>query len=224
MKGVDALSAFSRTHETETVPLTVNQRRFRFLKPRHIDDLIDALDPYKDFPLWAKIWEAALVLAGYMADRPVDPREHILEVGAGLGVAGLVAAAFGHRVTITEYDPRALAYIEANRVLNACHAATVHRLDWLRPDLEGRFDMIIGSEIVYNNKHIDFLAQLFKTHLHPGGSVVLAEGVRATGLDFWQRMDGWFDIRVKKHTLRGDSEKVTLLLFEMRRKQTLAAT
>lgn len=208
---------------TETVPFTIHGRQLQFIKPREIDRFIAADDPLRDFPLWAKIWDASAVLAEYMAQLPTEPPLQILELGAGLGVAGITAAVFGHHVTITEHDPHALDFLKANALLNHCPGAVICPLDWARCELEGQFDLIIGSEIVYSDQIIDMLAGVFHKYLRPQGRIVLAEGVRATGVRFWERMDASFDIRVRKTRLRAENETRTILLFEMRPKQASQA-
>ncbi|MFZ1983114.1 MAG: methyltransferase [Desulfatitalea sp.] len=220
MTAIAALPDIYNKYQTETIPVVIHGRRLQFIKPREIDSFIDPDDPLKGFPLWAKIWEASAVLAEYMAHLPpVAPPLQILELGAGLGVAGITAAAFGHRVTITEYDPHALEFLRANALLNHCPDAAIHRLDWAQPDMEGQFDLIIGSEIVYSNPIIDLLTAVFQKYLHPQGRIVLAEGVRATGVRFCERMAAGYDIRVRKTSLRCENEKRTILLFEMSPKQ-----
>ncbi len=215
MNAIAALPAICDKYATETIPVTIHGRRLQFIKPRELASFIDPDDPLKAFPLWAKIWEASAVLAEHMAQLPTEPPLQILELGAGLGVAGVTAAAFGHRVTITEYDPRALEFIKANALLNNCPEAVVCALDWGRRELEGQFDLIIGSEIVYSDQIIDMLAAVFQKYLRPQGRIVLAEGVRATGVRFWERMAANFNIRVRKTNLRSENETRTILLFEM---------
>lgn len=218
MNAIAALPAICDKFATETIPVTIHGRRLQFIKPKEIDSFIDPDDPLKAFPLWAKIWEASAVLAEYMAQLPTEPPLQILELGAGLGVAGITAAAFGHRVTITEHDPHALEFIKANASFNHCPGAMICPLDWARRELEGQFDLIIGSEIVYSDQIIDLLGAVFQKYLRPQGRIVLAEGVRATGVRFWERMAPRFDIRVRKTILRSEEETRTILLFEMRPK------
>jgi predicted nicotinamide N-methyase len=210
-----SLEQFHRQYETESDTARINGRQIRFLKPKSIDRFLDSRDILKGFPLWAKVWEASLVLAGYMADRPVAPDHHVLELGAGLGLAGITAAMFGHRVTLTEYDPHALNFLQANIALNGCPHADARHLDWNQPLLDRHFDLIIGSEIVYKTSDIDLLLSLFQRHLKPGGQVVLAEAVRASGKVFWEKMSPFYHIRARKHTLRSEGAELTVVLFEM---------
>ena len=216
---VFSLEQFHRDYDVETFPVKIGDLELHFLKPKNIDRFINQDDPMTGFPLWAKFWEASAVLTHYMAALPVDPKRRILELGSGLGVAGITAAALGHVITLTEYSQDALNFLQANARLNGCDQAAIRHLDWFRPTLQGRFDLIIGSEIIYQEKAVDALEVLFKKYLEPGGRVVLAERVRSTGTLFFERLSSGFEIRTRKHTLRSDDHVETVVLFEMRGKE-----
>lgn len=211
-----SLDQFQRKYDTEIFPVTIGVHRLRFHKPKSIDRFINPDDLMDGFPLWAKIWEASAVLAQYMADLPVDADRRILELGSGLGVAGIAAAVLGHDMTLTEYNPDALNFLHANAQLNGCDSTQVLYLDWFDPQLQGKFDLIIGSEIVYQESAVDALESLFHNYLNPKGKVVLAERVRSTGAVFFEKMAADFDISAKKHTLRSRTKTETVLLFELR--------
>ena len=124
----------------------------------------------------------------------------------------------GHKITLTEHNPDALNFLRANAILNGCDQTTIRHLDWLRPEIEGPFDLIIGSDIVYREKMIDVLEALFKIHLAPGGRVILTGQVRTTETLFFQRLSSSFDIRAIKHTLRSEEKSVIVVLFELSKK------
>jgi predicted nicotinamide N-methyase len=210
-----SLSKFQSDYDTETFPVRIGDRELRFLKPKAIDRFINPDDPMTDFPMWAKFWEASVVLTHYMASLPVAADRRILELGSGLGVAGIAAAVMGHAITLTEQNPDALNFLHANASLSGCDRIAIHRLDWFHPELEGCFDLIIGSEIVYKDSVIEPLEALFRNHLAPDGRVVLAERVRTTEALFFERMSSSFRIRAKKHTLRSGEKSVTVVLFEL---------
>ena len=48
--------------------------------------------------------ESILVLSGYLAGLPPDVNRRFLEIGAGVGLVSIVAATFGHQITMTEYN------------------------------------------------------------------------------------------------------------------------
>jgi len=210
-----SLERFLRDYDTETFPVRIGDRELHFLKPKSIDRFINPDDPMADFPMWAKFWEASVVLTHYMAGLPVDTHRRILELGSGLGVAGIVAASMGHAITLTERNPDALNFLQANAGSNGCDRIAIHHLDWFHPQLEGCFDLIIGSEIVYQDSVVEALWALFKKHLALDGRVVLAERVRTTETLFFERMSSSFDIRAKKHTLRSKEKSETVVLFEL---------
>ena len=140
-----------------------------------------------------------------------------LEIGGGIGLVGITAAAFGHRITMTESDNHAINFTKANAALNGVNNLEIGKLDWNKPSLNGRFDMIIASEVVYKEKDFKPLENLFKTYLAPAGEIVLASGMRNTTMAFFNYLSRTYDIRAQKKTLRSDEveEKVTVVLARM---------
>ena len=190
--------------------------------PARIEGFVDPKDVFHEFPLWAKIWEASVVLADHMAAMPVEPDSRFLEIGGGLGLVGIVGAFFGHEITLTEYSKDALDFARANARSNLDGMPQnlhIEELDWHEPRLEGTFDHIIGSEVVYKENDFDTLLALFRRYLAPSGTVILAEGVRKTSMEFFSRMEEFFHIRGRKKTLRSDKEAFHVILCTMRWKE-----
>jgi len=100
-----SIEQFYQAYETETAEVVINGKKFSILLPRYLDRFINPIDVLHDFPLWAKIWKASWVLSGYLADLPPDVNKRLLEIGAGVGLVSIVAATFGHQITMTEYNP-----------------------------------------------------------------------------------------------------------------------
>ncbi len=214
-----SLQQFQKNYDTEIFPVKVGNCKLRFYKPKSIDGFINPDDPMDGFPLWAKIWEASAILVQHMADLAVAPKRRILELGSGIGVAGIAAARMGHAITLTEYDSDALNFLRANIRINNCKHVPVLHLDWFKPELEGCFDLIIGSEVVYQERAVNALGDIFQKFLSPQGKVVLAERVRSTGAVFFEKMATRFDIRAQKRTLRSRDKSETVILFELNPKQ-----
>jgi len=217
---MSSLESFQRQYDADTSDLVIRNRRFRFFVPKSLDGFLDQEDLFKDFPLWAKIWEASIVLADHLAAMPVDPERRFLEIGCGVGVVGIVAAAFGHRITVTEYNSDALnfarANVHANLSADPVASIDVARLDWNRPRLEGPFDAIVGSEVIYKETDFHAILKLFETCLRPSGEIILAEGVRKTSLEFFKQVSGRFDITARKRTLRSKGKETRVILTGMR--------
>ncbi|XP_025904865.1 protein N-lysine methyltransferase METTL21A isoform X1 [Nothoprocta perdicaria] len=116
----------------------------------------------------AVVWDAAVVLSTFLEAGSIDLRDrHVLELGAGTGLPGIVAALLGKRgrsprrvpagarVTLTDRAD-ALELLEANVRDNlppeALPRAAVRELAWgqgLGAFPAGAFDLVLGSDIVY---------------------------------------------------------------------------
>jgi predicted nicotinamide N-methyase len=214
-----SLDQFHHAYDAVAMPVTIDGRTLTLYTPASLDRFIDPDDLMHDFPLWAKLWEASGLLASYLFKLPPDPRKTMLEIGCGLGMVGIAAAKAGHRVTMTEINPDALNFARANALANDCPDLAIQPLDWNAPQLSGRFDFIVGSETVYKNEDIDGLEALFERYLNPGGTIILAEGVRRTGVDFWERLRHRYEIKAQRQTLRSDQGAQHMVLFHLRRKR-----
>lgn len=157
----------------ETEKITVRDKTFKIIRPAKLEEIFEG-DPFLEvekFPLWFKVWEASLVLADYVAG--LSPSKKILELGAGLGVVSLVAAGFGHEVLATDYDEVPLRFLELSAKENGLSIRT-QVLDWRKVNLQEKFDVILGAEIVFRKSLFDPLLDLFKNLLADQGEVILA--------------------------------------------------
>ncbi|MBL7213643.1 MAG: methyltransferase domain-containing protein [Desulfobacteraceae bacterium] len=211
--------SFDRNYETDTKEVVIRGKRFNVLVPESLDGFVDPEDIFHDFPLWSKLWEASIVLADYLARITPDPQKRFLEIGSGLGLVGVVAASFGHQVTMTEYNPDALNFARANAHNNGLDERgdlEIKALDWNRPRLEGSFTYIVGSEILYSEKDYEPLLDLFKTYLRPGGEIILAERARKTSIGFFREVSEIFEIEARKKVLRSREKEIFVILARMK--------
>ncbi|MDX1707928.1 MAG: methyltransferase [Desulfobacterales bacterium] len=211
-----SLEQFYKTYETDTIDMVINNRKFSFLLPKHLHRFLNPHDVLHNFPLWAKIWPASWVLSSYLADMPPEADKQILEIGGGVGQVSIVAATFGHQITLSEYDPDALNFARANAHCNSCPDLPIIQLDGFRPRLKTQFNRIVASEVAYKKKFLDALLQLFKSHLTPGGEVILVWEIRKGAQDLFKFFRSDFDITVSKMTLRSETAAHRILLMKMR--------
>ena len=214
-----AIEDFYKEYETEVTEGVINSRKFSILLPKYLHQFINPIDLFHDFPLWAKIWKASWVLSGYLADMPVDANKRILEIGGGIGLVSIVAAVFGHQITMTEYNPDALNFARANAWRNNCPDLPIFKLDWHHSGLRDQFDMIVASEVTYKKEDFSPLTQLFKSHLKPGGEIILASEIRKSGKDLFKFFQPAFDIKVIKKKLRSETVSIPVVLMKMRPKK-----
>ncbi len=212
-----SLASFHKEYETATSELVINGRKFQVLLPKDLTRFINTQDVFHEFPLWAKIWPASWVLAGYLAEMPVAPGKKIIEIGAGAGLVSIVATAFGHSIMLTESNPDALQFARANAFINGCPQLPILELDWNRPQLKDTVDYIVASEVIYKTEDLQPMLNLLKTCLNPDGEVFLAGEMRRVSKDFYQQLETGFNIRVQKKILRSSGEEIAIFLLQMTR-------
>jgi predicted nicotinamide N-methyase len=138
--------------------------------------------------LFGVVWHSSLVLAHVMFDQEILGKR-ILEVGCGIGLASLV---LNHRhadITATDYHPEAGPFLLKNVALNQGRAIPFVRTDWADEESElGVFDLIIGSDLLYQGDHVDLLAAFIHRHARPHCQVILVDPGRGYHGRFSKKM------------------------------------
>ncbi|KTF94294.1 hypothetical protein cypCar_00032861 [Cyprinus carpio] len=127
----------------------------------------------------AVVWDAAVVLCMFLEMGTVDLKgKRVIELGAGTGLVGIVAALLGASVRITDREA-ALEFLTANVRENIPPgqqgAVQVSELTWgenLHLYPTGSFDLILGADIVYLEETFPALLQTLE-HLSAENTVVL---------------------------------------------------
>ncbi|XP_026157995.1 protein N-lysine methyltransferase METTL21A [Mastacembelus armatus] len=127
----------------------------------------------------AVVWDAAVVMCMYLELGKVELKGKVaIELGAGTGLVGIVAALLGANVTITDREP-ALDFLSANVKTNLPPdlqgSVVVSELTWgeslERYPADG-FDLVLGADIVYLKDTFVPLLQTLE-HLCSDTTVVL---------------------------------------------------
>lgn len=143
-------------------------------------------------PYGVMLWPAAIALAHELASRELTGKR-ILELGAGTGLPGIVAASLGARVVQTDRQKLVLHVSKQNAERNGV-VAIEHRIaDWTAWEDAEQYDLIVGSDILYaGDLHLP-LRHIFETNLAPNGTVLLADPFRDGSLALLEAMetDGW---------------------------------
>lgn len=187
----------------------------------YIEQRLEPAAPGGDkLPYWTKLWPAALVLAQFVAALPAEGGP-LLELGAGLGLPGLVAAAQGREVVQTDLDPDALEFCRAAAERNGLGGRiTVRGLDWQAPPADlGRYDTILGAEILYHPPLYPRLVELLAELLTPSGAAYLSHQERPFAIAFFELARERFELRRSQRTLRASGEEpTTVFLYALRLK------
>jgi predicted nicotinamide N-methyase len=127
------------------------------------------------WPLFGVVWPAGLALAEEMSHFPIAGKS-ILELGCGIALTSLVLARRGADITACDYHPLAEAFLQHNVALNQLPALPFRTAPWLGPNpLLGRYDLIVGSDLLYERDHATLLAGFIALHTHPASQVLIAD-------------------------------------------------
>ncbi len=129
------------------------------------------------WPVFGVVWPAGEVLAELMSRRDLDGLR-ILEVGCGIGVASLVANRRGADITATDRHPRAEEFLQRSTELNDDPEIPFERRAWGEVATDttlGTFDLIIGSDLLYERGVVDVLADFIDRHAEPVCTVILVD-------------------------------------------------
>jgi len=127
------------------------------------------------WPLFGVIWPSSLVLAHCILDYETGSKR-ILEVGCGMGLSSLLLNKQGADITATDYHPEAQKFLQRNSLLNDDLDIAFEQVDWAaKKDQLGFFDMIIGSDLLYEDSHIELLASFIEGHAKPSCEVIIVD-------------------------------------------------
>jgi len=202
--------------------LMVAGREVRIHHPRNADDLIDeqAFVDDERLPYWADLWPSARVLAERVATMPVDGRR-FLELGCGTGLVSVAAAIAGFDVTATDYYDEALRFTALNVLVNTGALIDTRIGDWRRfPHDIGRFELVVASDVLYEQPHAGLIAGVLDRTLTARGSAVIADPGRIAAPQFVDECKerGMPAAILDRITFEEGKIRQTIDLYEVRRR------
>ncbi len=140
------------------------------------------------WPLFGVVWPSGWALAEEMSRFPITGKS-ILEVGCGIGLPSLVLRHRGADITASDHHPLAEEFLRHNTDLNGLAPIHFFKAAWMEPKLDlGRFDLIIGSDLLYERDHPSLLAGFLADHANAACQILLADPGRSRCGEFSGRM------------------------------------
>ena len=217
------LQTSTAQYPLEEYHLALAGRDWTFL---HTGLLLTATDETQFFetmlrllPYGVALWPSSIALAFEVAGRgDALAGKAILELGAGTGLPGIVAASFGAKVTQTDQQELAMSVCQLNGVQNGVAGIEYRLVDWTDWHDTTQYDVILGSDILYGETLHPHLRHIFDTNLAPGGCVLLSDPLRRPSLKMFDALEeqGW-DIVVTKWELGEGEDRRTIAIFEITR-------
>jgi predicted nicotinamide N-methyase len=127
------------------------------------------------WPIFGVIWPSSLVLAHFMCDYDTDSKR-VLEIGCGMALSSLLLNKKHTNITATDYHPESQNFLNRNVLLNGDEQIPFELTDWAsQNDNLGLFDIIIGSDLLYEDNHIELLANFIQAHANPACEVIIVD-------------------------------------------------
>jgi len=142
------------------------------------------------WPLFGLVWPSAQKMADLMQTWPLH-NLRILEIGCGLALASLVIHRRLGNITASDCHPYTQRFLSANLLLNALPMMAYQSGHWGRDNpLLGEFDLIIGSDVLYERDHPAQLADFIQRHAAQHAQVLIIDPNRGQRSAFNKCMSG----------------------------------
>lgn len=179
-------------------PVTIGGVTLDILQIADLPALLDRLAAMPgpvELPFWAKIWPGSMLLGHFLHHLDPGQGRTLLEIGAGVGICSLFAASRGFRAVITDIHPDALLFSRINVLQNGlADRAEVARADFSADRLDRRFDIILGSEVLYIEDLHRGLVKFLAAHLSsdPAAEAILCRDYHREADRFFRLAESTF--------------------------------
>jgi predicted nicotinamide N-methyase len=171
-------------YPTRQLSLQLGDIHVGLLTVARLEDYVDTAALLRDAdapepPYWAHLWTGSRALARLVATQIACAGRRVVEIGCGLGLAGIVAARRGATATLIDSAWEGVCFAAANVTLNGCRAHVIQS-DLRSPGLRAEFDYCLAAEVTYDPLLQRAVATFLAEHLAPRGRAWCAESVRTT--------------------------------------------
>lgn len=141
------------------------------------------------FPHWTRLWPSALAMADFIVQHPeLVQNKGVLELAAGLGLPGFLAARYAQSVCCSDYlDASVVTMLKSAQHLQLTNASC-QLLDWnhLPDDLHA--DVLLMSDINYDPGQFEQLYEVLQRFLGQGTVILLSTPQRLMAKPFIERL------------------------------------
>jgi len=182
------LKSYPITHTT----IQLNDREIELAVIDEFERFLDELSREDNegrlyLPYWSCLWDSAIGLAYHVSES--EERffgQHTLEIGCGLGLAGIAACQAGAKVVFTDFEHDALLFAKHNAQQNGIDSAIFVQMDWNAFCFQDKFDVILASDVIYEEQNWEPILSLLQNLLSDNGIAIFSEPNR-------KNADGFFE-------------------------------
>ena len=177
----------------ETVTVSNNDYWIRSLKDRqqfydHDQVAEDLGISSATWSLFGVVWPSSRILASTVCLLELEGRR-VLEIGCGLALSSIVLHKMGVDITASDYHPLAKEFLDNNIHRNSLSPIKFETGNWEAENpLLGEFDLIIGSDVLYEPAHAENVSQFIDSHSGIDVEVVIVDPNRGNRASFTRNM------------------------------------
>jgi predicted nicotinamide N-methyase len=179
----------SRKYELELIKQKIANHTYQIYKISNIDPVLeeiikDHVHPDQNTPYWTELWPSAIALGEFIAKRKLNGKT-VLGLGSGVGAVEMVAQQQGAKVILSDNQEDALRLVELNWIVNFGEMPQLIQLDWRQPNLDQQFEILLASDVAYEERLFWPLIDVFRKLLTPNGEIYLSEPNRPIAKGFF---------------------------------------
>ena len=171
-------------------------------RPSEWEDLREAEAlAQRGVPYWAILWPSGLALARAISQGPALDGARVLELGCGLGLPSLAAAARGATVLATDAHTDAVVFAAHNLALNGLtgDVAVASFTDAVAALADGGpWDLVLASDVLYLQANVEALLRALPRLLGDGGEAWIADPNRKGATEFLASARKQFTLRSER--------------------------
>lgn len=197
------------------VSMTVVEEPDSFLEALSREDQNGTLH----LPYWIYLWSSSIGLANHLEFNKRLAGQRILEVGCGVGLAGIVGCQQGGNVIFTDCEIDALKLARYNVLRLGCEdRAAFAQMDWNAPCVKGTFPIILASDVIYEEKNWRSLIALFQRFLANDGEAIVSEPSRTNAVGFLDLLERrGFSHKKQAYTVFPEERPTTISVYCIKR-------
>jgi len=185
--------------------------------PARGDDLLEG-DAGLEFlrrgqiPYWADVWPASVGMARQLMKGKSLAGQRVMDLGCGIGIAGLAAATKGAQVHFVDLEDDALRFAAFNARNLPSERLSFEQIDWFEATVAQRFDLVLLADVAYEERNFEPLERHLRACLSDRGRGLVGDPYRAATDSFLASLEPDFAVNTLAiHTsFRGDRFELRL--------------
>jgi predicted nicotinamide N-methyase len=138
--------------------------------------------------LFGVVWPSSRMLAAMVSVLELEGKR-VLEIGCGIALSSIVLHQMGVDITASDYHPLAREFLDENVLSNELLPIKYVTGNWETENpLLGKFDLIIGSDVLYEPAHAALVSNFIDTHSSVGVKVIIVDPNRGNRSSFTKKM------------------------------------